>query len=97
MNLQAFRAEITLRYAMPLNVIGFSFVIFFIVLSFSFQRNENIIRTVFVFGAIITLQTISIVFSNLSIKGPEMENLNFFPLLFFFFLLVFFIYRFRKI
>ena len=97
LNLQAFKAEITLRYAMPLNVIGFSLLVLFIVLSFNFHRNENILRTVFVFATIISLQVISIVSSNFSIKGSEMENLNFFPLFFCFLSLIFFIIRVKKI
>ncbi len=81
-NLQAFKAEITLRYSMPLNVIGFGALILFVILSFSFQRKENIFRTIFVFSTIIILQTISIVSSNLSIKLSSMEILNFFPIIF---------------
>ncbi len=81
-NLQAFKAEITLRYALPINVIGFGILITFVMLSFSFQRKENILRTIKVFLTIIILQTISIIASNLSIKLTNMEILNFFPVLF---------------
>ncbi len=81
-NLQAFKAEITLRYTLPLNVIGFGILIMFVMVSFSFQRKENIFRTILVFFTIIILQSISIISSNLSIKLSNMEILNFFPILF---------------
>ena len=81
-NLQAFKAEITLRYTLPLNVIGFGILIMFVMVSFSFQRKENIFRTILVFSTIIILQSISIISSNLSIKLSDMEILNFFPILF---------------
>ncbi len=96
-NLQAFKAELTLRYAMPLNIIGFSLVIVFLLLSFSFQRKENFSRTISVFGTIILLQIISILSSNVSIKYNDYQAFNFFPLTFCLITLVFFINRSKRI
>ncbi len=96
-NMQAFKAELTLRYAMPLNIIGFGTLILFMILSFSFQREDNILRTIVVFSSIIFLQIISILSSNLSIKYQGLELLNFFPLAFCFFSLIYFLNKTRKI
>ena len=96
-NLQAFKAEITMRYAMPLNILGFALVIIFIILSFSFKRTESVLRTISVFGTIILLQIISIIASNISIKYSKMEMMNFFPLVFCLFTFIFFLNRSNKI
>ena len=96
-NLQAFKAELTLRYAMPLNVFGFSLLMFFIILSFNYQRKENISRTIGVFSAIIFLQILSILSSNMSIKHSEMQFLNFIPVTFCLFSLIFFINKTKKL
>ena len=96
-NLQAFKAEITIRYSMPLNILGFSILVLFVMLSFNFQRKENITRTLVVFTTIIFLQIVSIISSNLSIKFENMEFMNFFPFLFCLLSLIFFVDRSRKI
>ena len=96
-NLQAFKAEITIRYSMPLNILGFSILVLFVMLSFNFQRKENITRTLVVFTTIIFLQIVSIISSNLSIKFENMEFMNFFPFLFCLLSLIFFVNRSRKI
>ena len=96
-NMQAFKAEFTLRHSMPLNVIFFSSLVLFLILSFNFQRKEGILRTVSIFSSIIFLQIISIISSNLSIKFQDMESLNFFPTAFCLFLLSFFFHRLRKL
>ena len=62
-NIQAFKAELTLRYSMPLNIITFSSLIAVILLSFSFKRTENLNRTIYIFITIIILQVISIISS----------------------------------
>ena len=96
-NLQAFKAELTLRYAMPLNIIGFSILVMFITISFAYTRKENISKTLLVFLTIIILQIISIVSSNLSIKFSNYEMINFFPIIFSLSSLLFFIPRSKKL
>ena len=96
-NLQAFRAELTLRYAMPLNIIGFSILVMFVTISFAYTRKENISKTLLVFLTIILLQIISIVSSNLSIKFSNYEIINFFPIIFSLSTLLFFIPRSKKL
>jgi lipopolysaccharide export system permease protein len=96
-NLQAFKAELTLRHSLPLNVIGFGSMILFVILSFSFQRKEDVSRTILVFFTIILLQSISIISSNLSIKYLNMEVLNFFPILFCLVSLIFLMKRSKKL
>ena len=78
-NIQAFKAELTLRYSMPLNIIGFSSLIAIVLLSFNYRRTESLNRTVIIFISIILLQVVSITASNLSIKYMNMQLLNFFP------------------
>ena len=96
-NLQAFRAELTLRYSMPLNIIGFGIVISFVIMSFGYQRKESVLKPIIVFGTIILLQIISIVSSNISIKYPNFQTLNFFPVIFCLFLVIFFSKRLQKV
>ena len=96
-NLQAFKAELTLRYAMPLNIIGFGIVIAFVIMSFGYQRKENVLKPIIVFGTIILLQIISIVSSNISIKYQNFQILNFFPVIFCLFLVIFFSNRLQKV
>ena len=96
-NQQAFRAELTLRHSMPLNVVGFSALVLFLLLSFHFDRKENILRTITIFSSIIVLQIISIISSNLSIKFQNMESLNFLPFVFCLISLSFFIHRLKKL
>ena len=59
---------------MPLNIIGFGIVIF-VIMSFSYQRKENVLKPIIVFGTIILLQVISIVSSNISIKYIQIFKL----------------------
>lgn len=96
-NIQAFKAELTLRYSMPLNIITFSSLIAVILLSFSFKRTENLNRTIYIFITIIILQVISIISSNISIKIPNMQMLNFLPAILSFTLVPFFLKRSKKI
>ena len=81
-NLQAFKAEITVRYAIPINVIAFSMLVVSFLLSFKFDRVDNISKILKVFGLIIFLQVISITSSNLSIKFDGMHFINFLPSIF---------------
>jgi lipopolysaccharide export LptBFGC system permease protein LptF len=78
-NSQAFKAELSLRYSMPLNIIGFSSLVAIILLSFSYKRTENLNRTIIIFITIILLQVVSIITSNLSIKYQDMQIFNFIP------------------
>ena len=81
-NLQAFKAEITVRYAIPLNVITFSMLIVCFLLSFKFDRVDNISKVLKIFAIIIFLQVISITSSNFSIKFDGMHFINFIPSIF---------------
>lgn len=96
-NLQAFKAELTLRHSMPLNVVGFGIVIAFVIISFGYQRKESVLKPIIVFGTIILLQIISIVSSNISIKYSNFQVLNFFPAIFCLFLIIFLINRLQKV
>ena len=78
-NLQAFRAEITMRYSMPLNVLTFSIFLLSFILSLKFDRVENLSKTIKILSLLIFLQVLAIVFSNLSIKLNNFQILNFFP------------------
>ena len=81
-NLQAFKAEITVRYAIPINVVTFSMLVVCFLLSFKFDRVDNISKILKIFGLIIFLQVISITSSNLSIKFDGMHYINFIPSIF---------------
>ena len=96
-NLQAFKAELTLRYSMPLNIIGFSSLIAVLLLSFSYKRVESLNRTIIVFISIIILQIISIIFSNFSIKFENMQFFNFTPTILCFFLIPLLLNKSKKI
>ena len=96
-NLQAFKAELTLRYSMPLNIIGFGMVIAFVIMSFGYKRKDSVLKPIIVFGTIILLQIISIVSSNFSIKFSNFQALNFFPVICCLFLVIFFSNRSKKV
>ncbi len=96
-NLQAFKAELTLRYSMPLNIIGFGIVISLVIMSFGYQRKESVLKPIIVFTTIILLQIISIISSNISIKYANFQILNFFPVIFCLCLVIFFSNRFQKV
>ena len=96
-NIQAFKAELTLRYSMPLNIIGFAIVIAFLIMSFNYQRKESFLKTIIIFGTIILLQIISIISSNISMKYSNFESLNFFPAIFCLFLIIFLSNRSKKV
>ena len=81
-NLQAFKAEIFLRYAMPLNVTAFSILVAIFMVSSKYERVERISKTIKIILLIVFLQIISIMSSNVSIKYQNMEYTNFLPLLF---------------
>ena len=81
-NLQAFKAEITARYAIPMNVVAFSMLVVSFLLGFKFDRVDNLSKILKVFGLIIFLQVISITSSNLSIKFDGMHFINFLPSIF---------------
>ena len=78
-NLQAFRAEITHRFSVPLNTLGFSLVVLTFMLSMRFFRVENYGHTIKVFVLILCLEVISIMAANLSIKYENMQIINFLP------------------
>ncbi len=96
-NLQAFKAEITLRYAMPINVFTFSLLLLSFILSLKFNRVENLTKTIKILSLLIFLQVLSIISSNLSIKLENLQLLNFFPSLFSFFSSIFLIHKSRKL
>ena len=77
-NLQAFKAEITMRYSIPLNAISFSLLVVSFLLSFKFTRIDNILRVIKIFSLIIILQIFTIISSNISIKF-EYAFFNFVP------------------
>ena len=81
-NLQAFKAEVTLRFAMPMNVLTFSVLLLSFILNLKFDRVENISRTVKILATIVILQVLSILSSNISIKFESMHFVNFFPSIF---------------
>ncbi len=96
-NIQAFKAELTLRYSMPLNIITFSSLIAVLLLSFNYRRTESLNRTVTIFTTIILLQIVSIISSNLSIKLSEMHFLNFLPAILSFLFVPLFMNKSKKI
>ena len=81
-NLQAFKAEITLRQALPLNTFGFGLLIITFMLSIKFYRVENYLNTVKIFFLILVLEIIAIISSNLAIKIENMHFINFLPIIF---------------
>jgi len=96
-NLQAFKAEITLRFAMPINVLSFSIFLLGFILNLKFDRVENISRTVKILSLIVFLQILSIISSNVSIKFENMHHVNFFPSVFSIIFSIFFLLKSRKI
>ncbi len=78
-NLQAFKAEFTQRFAIPLNVVSYALLILSIILNLKYDRIENLFNTLKVFSAIIFLQIFSIASSNISIKFDGMHFINFIP------------------
>ena len=96
-NLQAFKAEITLRYAMPINVFTFSLLLICFILSLKFDRVENLVKTIRILSLLIFLQILSIVSSNLSIKFENLHYLNFFPSIFSIFFSLYLILKSRKL
>tara|TARA_Y100001968_G_C19442146_1_gene763164 strand:- start:2512 stop:3606 length:1095 start_codon:yes stop_codon:yes gene_type:complete len=96
-NLQAFRAEITHRFSVPLNTLGFSLVVLTFMLSMRFFRVENYGHTVRVFILILCLEVISIMAANLSIKYENMQIINFLPFILSIFLSFYFFEITRKI
>ena len=96
-NKQAFKAELTLRYSMPINVLTFSSLIAVLILTFTYKRTENFRRTIFIFSTIIGLQILSIISSNLSIKFVDLQIINFLPATISFLLIPFFLHKSKKI
>ena len=78
-NLQAFKAEVTMRYAIPINVMCFSILVASFLIAFKFSRLDNILKVIKVFSLIIFLQVLTIVSSNISIKFENMHFINFLP------------------
>ena len=76
-NLQAFKAEISLRFAMPINVLTFSIFLLSFILNLKFDRVENVSRTIKILSLIVILQVLSILSSNISIKFENMHHVNF--------------------
>ena len=96
-NLQAFKAEITQRLSLPLNIIGFSLVILTFMLSAKFYRTESYYYTVKIFGLIILLEILAITASNLSIKFSNMELVNFGPFILSIILSIYFLRKQQKL
>ncbi len=96
-NLQAFKAELTSRYAIPLNVFTYSMLILCYILNLKFNRVENLFKTLRIFGFIVFLQILSIISSNLSIKLADMHYINFIPSFLCFILSCFFFKKSEKL
>ena len=96
-NSQAFKAEVTARFAMPLNVLFFSILILSFILTQKFDRVENVSRTIKILSLIVFLQVLSILSSNISIKFMEMHFFNFFPSVFSIFFTIFLLLKSRKL
>jgi len=96
-NLQSFKAEITLRFALPLNILFFGLFILTFLFSLKFYRVENYKQTIKVFSIIIGLEILTIISSNLSIKIQNMQYLNFLPILFSIIAITFFISSTKKL
>lgn len=78
-NLQAFKAEITQRLCLPINIITFGFMVASFVLTRKFNRTQNYYLNLKVIGLIMIQKGLFILFSNLSIKNTGFELLNFIP------------------
>jgi lipopolysaccharide export system permease protein len=96
-NSQAFKAEVTARFAMPLNVLFFSILILSFILTQKFDRLENVSRTIKILSLIVFLQVLSILSSNVSIRFLDMHFFNFFPAVFSVFLTIFLLLKSRKL
>ena len=96
-NSQAFKAEVTARFAMPLNVLFFSILILSFILTQKFDRVENVSRTIKILSLIVFLQVLSILSSNVSIRFIDMHFFNFFPTVFSIFLTIFLLLKSRKL
>ena len=96
-NLQAFKAEVTLRFAMPINVLTFSVLLLSFILNLKFDRIENISRTIKILSIIVILQVLSILSSNISIKYANFHYVNFLPSILSIIFSLFFLIRSRKI
>ena len=96
-NLQAFKAEVTMRYAIPLNVMFFSILVASFLVAFKFSRLDNILKVIKVFSLIIFLQVLTIVSSNISIKFENMHYVNFIPSLLSFLLAFYIILNSKKL
>ena len=96
-NLQAFKAEVTLRFAMPVNVLTFSIFLLSFILNLKFDRVENISRTIKILSIIVILQVLSILSSNISIKFDNMHFINFLPSIISIFFALYFLIKSRKI
>ena len=96
-NLQAFKAEISLRFAMPINVLTFSIFLLSFILNLKFDRVENVSRTIKILSLIVILQVLSILSSNISIKFENMHYVNFCPSIFSIIFSTFFLMKSRKL
>ena len=96
-NSQAFKAEVTARFAMPLNVLFFSILILSFILTQKFDRVENVSRTIKILSLIVFLQVLSILSSNVSIRFIDMHFFNFFPTVFSIFVTIFLLLKSRKL
>ena len=96
-NLQAFKAEISLRFAMPINVLTFSIFLLSFIFNLKFDRVENVSRTIKILSLIVILQVLSILSSNISIKFENMHYVNFFPSIFSIIFSLHFFFKSRKL
>lgn len=78
-NLQAFKAELTQRFSLPLNILSFGFMIASFMLSQKYLRVENIYFNTQILGLIIIQKLFFILCSNVSIKNSDLELINFLP------------------
>ena len=76
-NLQAFKAEITQRFALPFNIVCFGFLVVTLLLSQEFFRDENMKHNLKILGVIICLKLSYIFFSSIAFKQKNFEILNF--------------------
>ena len=78
-NLQAFKAEFVQRFALPINIITFSFLIVSFIVSQKFSRIEKLNTNLNVLFLIIIQKSFFILCSNIAIKNINLELVNFLP------------------
>ncbi len=78
-NLQAFRAEFIQRFALPINVLTFSFLVVSFMVSQKFNRVESFNTNLKIMLLIIVQKSVFILCSNIAIKNINFEFFNLIP------------------